>query len=156
VRDLLAHMVGSHRGFAAAAAAAPVGAEVWDRSTLGPVAYDTYRESAELVTRAFAADDLMGRSMVVHGYGTFPARTAMRMHAVDFLAHGWDVARAIGVDCGLETDLCLAGLEIASGWPDSAWGQGGPFAPRVAVAEDAPALDRLMAFLGRDPAWAPA
>jgi hypothetical protein len=33
-------------------------------------------------------------------------------------------------------------------------GEGKPFAPRVPVADDAPALDRLVALSGRDPGWA--
>lgn len=34
-------------------------------------------------------------------------------------------------------------------------GDGLPFGPEVAVAADAPALDRLLAFTGRDPGWEP-
>jgi hypothetical protein len=31
-----------------------------------------------------------------------------------------------------------------------------PFGPEVHVAPDAPALDRFVAFTGRDPQWKPA
>ncbi|MEN3316442.1 MAG: hypothetical protein V7605_2676, partial [Acidimicrobiaceae bacterium] len=34
--------------------------------------------------------------------------------------------------------------------------QSGQYGPRIAVPDDAPAVDRLMAFIGRDPAWRPA
>jgi uncharacterized protein (TIGR03086 family) len=155
LRDLLQHMVGHHRGFAAAAAGTPVSAEVWDGAVLGPVPYDTYREAADLVTGAFAADDLLSRTMVIHGYGTFPASSALRMHSVDFLGHGWDVARSIGLDGALDEELCQVGLAIAAQWPATAWGPTGPFRDRVEVRAEAPAYQRLMGFLGRSPDWTP-
>jgi hypothetical protein len=79
------------------------------------------------------------------------------MHSVDFLGHGWDVARSIGAPDELDERLCVTGLAIAARWPDTpaTWGTGAasPFRPRVAVPEDAPAYQRLMGFLGRDPQW---
>ena len=93
----------------------------------------------------------------MHIYGTFPARIALTMHSVDFLGHGWDVARSIGAPDELDAGLCATGLAIAARWPDTpaTWGTGAesPFRPRVAVPEDAPAYQRLMGFLGRNPQW---
>ncbi len=153
--DLLRHMVGHHRGFAAAAEGATPDPDVWDGATLGTDPYGTYRDAASLVTRAFAADDLLERRLEVFGYGTFPASVALNMHSVDFLAHGWDVARAIGVDDALDEDLCTIGLRIASRWPDTpaTWGPTGPFRARIPVPDDATAGQRLMGFLGRPPGW---
>jgi uncharacterized protein (TIGR03086 family) len=188
--DLLRHMVGHHRGFAAAARGADPDPEVWDGATLGDDPARTYREAAEEVSAAFAADGLTQRRLAVHGYGTFGARFALNMHSVDFLAHGWDVARAIGAAAppagpptrsraepvepqaepaesraesllrdGLDDRLCRAGLAIAGRWPDTpaTWGTdpSSPFRPRIPVPADAPAYQRLMGFLGRDPQWTP-
>jgi uncharacterized protein (TIGR03086 family) len=160
--DLLRHMVGHHRGFAAAAGgAAPPDLAVWDGATLDEAdPYATYRAAAQQVTAAFGAAGLMDRRLAVYVYGTFPARVALTMHAVDFLGHGWDVARTIGAPEELPEDLCLAGLAIAARWPDTpgTWGTGpeSPFRPRLPVPADAPAYQRLMGFLGRDairPQW---
>jgi uncharacterized protein (TIGR03086 family) len=159
VADLLRHMVGHHRGFAAAArGAAPPDPQVWDGATLdADDPYGTYRAAADEVTTAFGAPGLIDRRLAVHIYGTFGARVALTMHAVDFLGHGWDVARAIGAPDELADELCVAGLAIAARWPDTpaTWGTGkdSPFRPRVAVPDDAPAYQRLMGFLGRDPQW---
>ena len=157
--DLLRHMVGHHRGFAAAANGAAVpDPAVWDGATLDDAdPYGTYRGAADLVTGAFAQDGLTGRRLAVHIYGTFAAPVALTMHSVDFLAHGWDVARCVGAGELFDEQLCEAGLRIAARWPDTpaTWGTqpSSPFRPRVPVPEGAPAYQRLMGFLGRDPQW---
>jgi uncharacterized protein (TIGR03086 family) len=110
-----------------------------------------------MVTAAFGEDGLLERRLAIHGYGTFGARVALNMHSVDFLGHGWDVARTIGASDALDEQLCVAGLAIAARWPDTpaTWGTGpeSPFRPRVAVPDGVPAYQRLMGFLGRDPQW---
>ncbi|MBB5872583.1 uncharacterized protein (TIGR03086 family) [Allocatelliglobosispora scoriae] len=153
--DLLRHMVGHHRGFTAAALGEPTDPEVWDGATLGDSPAGTYREAAQGLRTALDTPELLSRRMEVFGFGMFSAGDALRMHAVDFLGHGWDVARSIGVDDRLDDDLCLHALELGSKWPDvpAIWGPKGPFRERVAVAADAPPYQRLMGFLGRDPSW---
>jgi uncharacterized protein (TIGR03086 family) len=155
---LLRHMIGHHRGFAASARGERSGADLWDGATLGNDPAATYRAAAAEVKAAFAADGPLDRKLYVFGYGNFPAGAAMNMHSVDFLAHGWDVAKAIGVDDTLDEQLCMIGLDIAAGWPDTpaTWGPNGAFQNRVAVAASRPAYQRLMGFLGRDPGWRPA
>ncbi|HEX6683371.1 MAG TPA: TIGR03086 family metal-binding protein [Candidatus Limnocylindrales bacterium] len=151
--DLLRHMVGQHRGFAAAARGEEPDPAVWEQVTLDPKPYETYRAAAAEVTAAFATPS---SSMHIWGYGVFPPETALRMHSVDYLAHGWDVAKTVGVPSTLDAELCATGLEIARRWPESAFGSGDPFGAHVPIADDTPVDQRLMAYLGRDPAWAPA
>src|SRR5947207_12633211 len=77
--DLLRHMVGHHRGFAASADAARTGSgtppdpEVWDGATLDADPAATYRAAAAQVTAAFAGLDPVAHRIQVFGYGTFPA-----------------------------------------------------------------------------------
>lgn len=150
--DLLRHMIGQHRGFAAAARGDAPGVAVWEQVTLGPDPYETYRAAAEEVTIAFLNPVAI---LPILGYGEFPPSVAMRMHSVDYLAHGWDVARTIGAPSDLDAALCATGIEVARRWPETAFGDGGPFAAHVPISEDAPVDQRLMAYLGRDPGWTP-
>jgi len=84
--------------------------------------------------------------------GETPAQVACGAHFVDALQHVWDLAKATGRPYPFEPALGEAGLEISRGrvTPDRR-GPGKPYGPEVACAADAPAQDRLAAFLGRQP-----
>ena len=68
--------------------------------------------------------------------------------------HAWDLSTAIGradvLDPGLAELALVAARRFLPAQP-----RGGPipFEPPVEVAADAPAYDRLVAWLGRDPQW---
>lgn len=67
----------------------------------------------------------------------------------DVFVHTWDVARAAGLDHGLDQEFAaamLAGME-----PMDEVLRGEHFGPRVAVDDDADAVTRLIAFTGRTP-----
>jgi uncharacterized protein (TIGR03086 family) len=158
--DLLRHMVGQHRGFAAAARGdrTALDSRVWEGEALGPDPAVTYLAAAAEARAAFAEPGLLDRRMHIYGYGIFPARVALAMHAVDYLAHGWDVARSIGHSGELPDDLCEAGIAIARRWPNTEATWGGPESPfqrRIDVPDDARPYQRLMGLLGRDPGWRP-
>ena len=70
----------------------------------------------------------------------------------DVFMHTWDLARATGQDDTLDPERCaamLAGMEPI----EAAMRQSGQYGPRVEVAEDADAQTRMLAFIGRNPAW---
>lgn len=75
----------------------------------------------------------------------------------ELVLHGWDLARATGQGFGCDE----ATLEVLHDFiaPTAAPGQeearAGLFGPVVAVAADAPLLDRVLGLAGRDPAWRP-
>lgn len=87
--------------------------------------------------------------------GELPVAEAVdRFYTSDVFLHTWDLARATGQDVALDPGRCagmLAGMEPL----DEMLRQSGQYGPRVDVPEDADAQDRLMGFIGRDPAWAP-
>lgn len=87
--------------------------------------------------------------------GRMPVGRAIAMFVTgDVLVHTWDLARAIGLD--VELDAAAAAEQLAGMEPmDAAIRSSGHFGARVAVADDAPVVDRLLAFTGRDPAWRP-
>ena len=87
--------------------------------------------------------------------GTHPLDVAIdRFYTSDVFLHTWDLARATGQDDRLEAGFCaelLAGMEPL----DALLRSSGQYGPRVPVPEGAPVQDRLLGFIGRDPAWRP-
>jgi uncharacterized protein (TIGR03086 family) len=155
--DLLRHMIGQNKRFAAAAEGA-------DANAVCPLAGDElsadpagdYQESVRLVTEAFAAPGLAGRRVVLDELpGGLPGPVVVGFHFTDFLVHGWDVARSIGVRFEPPADLASAALGLARQIPDTPQtrGPGGPFGQPVQVPETASDYDRLLGIVGRDPAW---
>ncbi|WP_249998783.1 TIGR03086 family metal-binding protein [Actinoplanes sp. M2I2] len=157
LRDLLAHMTAQHHGFAAAAAGRGSDPEVWRTPALTEDPVRAYTAAAREVLAAFAPDDVLDREFTLPGGGavhTVPGRLAVGFHLVDYVAHGWDVARARGVAWELPAIVLGAALPIAEAVPDDATrsAPGAPFAPRRPATGDDP-LDRIVALLGRRPDW---
>ncbi|HEX5916427.1 MAG TPA: TIGR03086 family metal-binding protein [Nocardioides sp.] len=77
-----------------------------------------------------------------------------QFYTADVFMHSWDLARASGQDAGLDEDFATRLLEgmrpIEQLLRDS-----GQYGPAVPVPDDAPPVDRLMGFIGRDPGWRP-
>lgn len=158
LRELLVHMAGSNNGFADTAEGRPTDPAAWSGATIGPDVVGEYVKSSQRVLAAFAGAGVMDRTFDVHGFGAHPARVAIGMHFVDFLVHGWDVARSVDAPAELDVELCAAVLEMGRRWPKGAptiWGPGAPFGYQVDVPSDSPDQDRMLGFLGRDPRWSP-
>lgn len=73
------------------------------------------------------------------------------MHVVESLVHGWDLAEATGQPSDIDPDLCAVAWDNVQGVTDELRGAGRPFRPAIGVPDDAPAADRLVAWLGRQP-----
>lgn len=88
--------------------------------------------------------------------GSFPLATAIDMfYTTDVFMHAWDLAAASGQPDPLDADEAervLQGMLPI----DAMLRQSGQYGPRVAVPDEAAPQDRLVAFIGRDPAWRPA
>ncbi|MBF6349507.1 MULTISPECIES: SRPBCC domain-containing protein [Nocardia] len=72
----------------------------------------------------------------------------------DIWMHTWDLAKALGHEPGLDEQRCRAALEGMAPM-DRMLRESGQYGPAVPVGADASAQDKLMAFIGRDPAWQP-
>ncbi len=70
--------------------------------------------------------------------------------ALEITVHGWDVARACGVDRPIPEEFAAELLELAPSVASAA-DRPSRFGPRVVVAPAASVSDRLVAFLGRTP-----
>lgn len=75
-----------------------------------------------------------------------------QFYTADVWMHSWDLAKALGREPDLGQERCsdaLAAMEPM----DKLLRDSGQFGPAVAVAHNASPQDKLMAFIGRDPAW---
>jgi uncharacterized protein (TIGR03086 family) len=158
--QLLAHMTEQHDSFAGAAAGN--GADLSARRARPPAADPVaeYAAAADRVQRAFTAGGVLTRDFVlpeIDPGATFPGSLVIGGHFLDYVVHGWDVARTLGVDYELEPDLLAAALPIAEAVPDdeTRLRPGAAFAPRVSPPEGASPLDHIVALLGRRPDWRP-
>ncbi len=158
---LLAHMTVQHRGFAAAARGGS-DLDVWDPATVADaVATDpagTYSAAADDVLSAFEANGVLDATFALPEFGpgaTFPGAMAIGFHFVDYVVHGWDVARTIGASFELPNDVIEAVLPIAFAVPDGEFRaeESSPFRRAVAVEGEVSDMDRVLAHLGRSPAW---
>ncbi len=162
--DLLAHMTVQHHGFAAAARGGGDSPTVWaaDRVT-DAVAADpagTYAAAAADVLDAFSADRVPDATFSLPEFGpgaTFPGAIAIGFHFVDYVVHGWDVARSIGAPFALPDDVVAAVLPLVFVIPDGDFRamDGAPFGPAIAAPDGATDIDRILGHLGRSPEWKP-
>jgi uncharacterized protein (TIGR03086 family) len=150
--DLIGHMIAHNRGFAAGLRSAPVGAEVWDGLALPERFHDAYATSAAELTAAFESPE-RPEEIDVFGFGVKPMRSVLGMHIVDYVVHGWDVARSIGSPLEPDEDLAAAAFEIMGEFPGKRPNKA--FGLVVPVPDDAPSIDRLVGLVGRNPQWTP-
>jgi uncharacterized protein (TIGR03086 family) len=87
--------------------------------------------------------------------GSLPLDQAVdRFYTADVFMHSWDLARATGQDLTLDPDFAEELLE-GSKPIEQLMRDSGQYGPAVPVPDDAPVVDRLIGFIGRDPAWQP-
>ncbi|MGW1739349.1 TIGR03086 family metal-binding protein [Nocardia sp. NPDC001965] len=158
VGSLLAHMAAQHRGFAAAARGEGADLERWRERPPGPHTPAEYVDSAKEVLRAFAEPDIAERTFALPEFGpevTVPGHQALGFHLVDYVVHGWDLARALGVGYELDPDAADPVLRIAEAVPDGPEREqpGAAFAHALPDRDPGVPLDRILRLLGRSPAW---
>ncbi|BBW99112.1 TIGR03086 family protein [Mycolicibacterium moriokaense] len=163
--DLLAHMIVQHNGFAAAARGHGADLAVWQPSWVADaVAADpagAYAAAAADLLDAFDAEGVLDAPFALPEFGpdaVVPGSMAIGFHFVDYVVHGWDVARSIDVPFDLPPDVVSAVLPIALAVPDGDFraGNGSPFARALAPRDGASDLDSVLRHLGRSPAWSAA
>ena len=104
--------------------------------------------------RAAWADDAVLDRVLRLPWGEVSGRGAALAYVQELTTHSWDLATALGRTDVLDPALAELALVGARRFvPAEPRGGGIPFGSPIEVAADAPAYDRLVAWLGRDPRW---
>ena len=143
--DLLAHMIGQHRGFAQAIrdGDAPAG-------SYRPVPFEpnVWHDSVRELRAAIAGAELSSSAIVVELAPTpLPVARLVAAQLIDTVVHTWDVAQSVGVDLTPPEKLVAACAAIAAAIPDTAYGPGRAFAARLPANGDA--WQQTLALVGR-------
>lgn len=120
----------------------------------------TFRHGDDPAGQFRSAADSLVEGWRTHGFdrkvrltsGDLPGELAFNMTLMEYLAHGWDLATATGQAIPYterEAAETLARAERTL--PPEYRGKDMSFGEIVPVDDDAPAVDRLVAFLGRQP-----
>lgn len=152
-RALLNHLVGTlalHRALMTDTAPTVnmVPGGLPDVDVLGARPVAAYRTGVEGVL-AVTDDDALARTHATP-LGDMPGAVLCGFSTLDVLVHGWDLARATGQDATLDADLADQLLAFAREAINDDI-RAPQIGPEVAIAADAPATDRLVAFMGRTP-----
>jgi len=141
VARLTDHLVGWAASFASRLTDGP---DVGDPNEyrVGPSPAAEFRQAAQRMVGSYRAEAEQSQNVPV-GF-----------LIMEFLTHGWDLATAIdrpvsfsdeAAELALKTGRLMLKPEYRG--PDKAFG------PEVPVPDSASAVDRLVAFMGRNPAW---
>jgi uncharacterized protein (TIGR03086 family) len=149
VADLVTHMVIGNYMFASILRGTPLAQA---RSTAavqpGDDLAERYRDAAAKLVDAYGPPGVLEQMFTIP-VGTMPGLGTMHIRMVEMLAHGWDLAQATGQATEFPDDLVEQ--ELAFTRPQLAALPAGrsPFRPGQPTADDAPAIIRLVARLGR-------
>lgn len=151
---LLAHLVGGLRGFADVGEGKPLRFEALDPDLTTEAASEEYRNAADRLVAAFRQPGIAQQSFAMP-WGDTTGEQLTGFELIELVVHGWDIGRSLGRRLPFEADLVEAALFGARLWVDESARTPQLFGPEVPVPADAPVLDRLVGFLGRQPDWAP-
>lgn len=151
VRTLLGHLVAVLRRMEVVAS----GGSAFDvPEVLMDVADDAwlarFQQERAGVEAAWDDDTILDRVLVLP-FGELPGRVALSGYAMEFTAHGWDLAKAVGTDDLLDPELAETLLPTAQQMLGADGREGVPFDDAVEVSADAGPYDRFAAWLGRRP-----
>ncbi len=111
--------------------------------------------SAATISAALAGG-VRDRPVRLTGDQPLPGSMVLGMVAGETIAHGWDLARATGLPWDPPAAACEAALATMGAMLAPEYrGEGKSFGNEVPIPAEASALDRLIAFTGLDPRWAP-
>ena len=111
------------------------------------------RAAAERAADVWADDAVLARLLTLP-FGTLPGAAALASYTGEVTTHTWDLAVATGRSPAWDRDVLTVGLAaVRAKLPSSDRGPQIPFADAVPVPADAPLIDQLVGWQGRDPRW---
>ena len=155
VRQLVNHVVGGNRLFTRVLSGEPLpprdqlGARAAE-DQLGTDPAAAYAGSAADLLSALRAPGVLAGTYTVPA-ATLPGPAIVHLRTVETLVHGWDLARAIDRPAPFPEDLAEGELTFSRDLLGRIPEGRHPFGTSQPVDDDAPAIDRLAALLGRDP-----
>jgi len=154
VRALLNHLIlWTAYSLEARAQGGSVGQELMDRDFADEPGFAVaYRAQLDRALAAWADAAAWERELNVMGTAT-PAADVAALNIAEMVLHGWDLAAATGQRYTVSDTAAAAAARAVEANADL-FRQYKGFAEPVEVPASAPALDRLLAASGRDPAWA--
>jgi uncharacterized protein (TIGR03086 family) len=157
VGDLLDHIDGFSVGIAAAARKAGDEAPPPQPGDAARLADDWRTRIPADVTALAAAWREPGAltGMAAAGGLSLPAEVVAGIALEELVVHGWDLARAIGEPYESDEPTLHAVGAMLEQFNGTSTEANDAYAPPVAIADDAPLLDRVIALSGRDPYWDP-
>jgi uncharacterized protein (TIGR03086 family) len=155
VRQLVNHVVGGNRLFTRVLHGEPLPPrdQLGRRAAedqLGDDPAGAYDASAGELLAALRAPGVLQRTWTVPA-ATLPGPAVVHLRTVEILVHGWDLAHAIGRPMPFPDELAAGELAFSRDLLGRLPEGRSPFAASSPVADDAPAVDRLAALLGRAP-----
>jgi uncharacterized protein (TIGR03086 family) len=151
VATLLNHTTASVQGFADAASGKGLDMGLYQQDLLGNDPEGSFAKAAAEL-RGATADPAVVKQKWGLPFGDTPGDRAIAIAIIEVAQHGWDLARATKQESTLDDDTAEGVLAIAKeNFPPDDERPPEMFGPPVTVSDDAPAPDRLAAFLGRKP-----
>lgn len=151
VRQLLNHIIGGCTTWAMGGRG-EIGDMSPDVNRVGDDHVAAYDRAARDVLEVFRSAGAMDRTFTMP-WGESPGKANLGVAIADVIVHGWDLAQATGQQIDIDDDVADAAYQMTSGMmePKGSFPRGDAFAEPIEIAEDAPARDRLLAYLGRNP-----
>lgn len=151
VRAVVAHLIGGLRGFAEVAEGKPLRFDAdpdLDREDAGV----EFQVASDRMLRAFGGPGMLERDFAMP-WGVTTGAQLVGFELIEVLTHGWDTATAIGRPVRVDDAIVDAALTGAREWVDESVRTPQMFGPEIPATPDARPIDRLVAFLGRQPDW---
>jgi uncharacterized protein (TIGR03086 family) len=147
MRALLNHMLGGLQMLSVAAEGGKPAMPEGDQFGSNPG--DDYAKRRAALLSGVRSEGSLGRPWEMP-FGTIPGEVMASIAFMEHLTHGWDVAKATGQDPTIPAELVTECMDVVVPM-DAMLRMPGVCGPALNVPDSAPAQDKLIAFLGRQP-----
>jgi uncharacterized protein (TIGR03086 family) len=148
VKTLLNHTVGALKMFLAGARGEQLDMGAFSQDLVGDDPAGAYDKTAAEFREALGQPGVLEKTWNMP-FGQLPGMMCAGIGTVEFVQHGWDIAKATGQQADFDPELTEAAFTTARMMPAEQVRNANVYGPEVEAPPDAPAHDRLAAFLGR-------